>query len=198
VAVIDLAAREVVATIPVGNAPTDITIGALDLAYVSNRLSETISVIDLTVNQEIGPQIFVGDQPEGLEVTPDNQFLYVAQGSTNTVAVIDLQTRTVVDHVIVGERPRDVAISPDGNFVYTVSSFSRTISVIDTTTNEEIRQIAVGFEPVRVALTPDGQFVYIASFQANSVGVLPASGTELINVIGIGSSPTDLAIGLPP
>src|SRR5205085_4158580 len=60
-----------------------------------------------------------GFQPEGIAITPDGKYAYVATQSANSVSVIDTATKPVVGPPIsVGIGPYWVAITPDGADVY--------------------------------------------------------------------------------
>ena len=64
-------------------------------------------------------------------------FLYVANGSDNTVSVIDTATNTVVGLPIpVGSNPQTLAVTPDGTKVYVTNAGSNNVSVIKTATNK--------------------------------------------------------------
>ena len=67
------------------------------------------------------PLIPVGAEPHGLAVAPDGRKLYVANGASDTVSVIDTATNTVIGSPIVipvDQFSFGVAITPDGSKVY--------------------------------------------------------------------------------
>ena len=55
-------------------------------AYVANRGSGTVSVINTTTNEIVGDPIFVDGQPYRVAVTPNGQFVYVTNAPTNSVS----------------------------------------------------------------------------------------------------------------
>jgi YVTN family beta-propeller protein len=67
---------------------------AQTFAYVTNRGSNSVSVID-TASNTVVATIPVGAFPEGVAITPDGTRAYVTNES-NTVSVIDTATNTVV------------------------------------------------------------------------------------------------------
>src|SRR3954451_20547705 len=72
------ASGAVVTVIPVGRGPTAIDIMAQgNKAYVSNELSNNVSVIDLSSNSVI-KTIDVGDRPHSLEISPGGKQVYVS------------------------------------------------------------------------------------------------------------------------
>src|ERR1700739_4288068 len=68
---------------------------AQPFAYVTNFISNDVSVIDTTTNMVVA-RIPVGYRPQGVAVTPDGQHAYVANANSDTVSVIDTTTNTVV------------------------------------------------------------------------------------------------------
>ena len=53
----------------------------------------------------------VGEEPEGVKVSPDGKRVYVTSEVANMVHVIDTDTRKLIKNIPVGKRPRRFAIS---------------------------------------------------------------------------------------
>src|SRR5262252_5455382 len=87
-------------------------------AYITNRNSNTVSVIDTVTNTVIAT-IPVGLSPFGVTVSLDGSKVYFVNSNTNTVSVIDTAMNTVIGSPIpVGLTPVGVAVTPDGSKVY--------------------------------------------------------------------------------
>jgi YVTN family beta-propeller protein len=54
----------------------------------------------------------VGKRPWGIALTPDGKKLYSANGPSNDVSVVDLETLTVTKTIPAGGVPWGVAIGP--------------------------------------------------------------------------------------
>jgi YVTN family beta-propeller protein len=81
----------------VGNSPNGIAFNPNNGdMYVTNEVSDTVSVIDGTTNTVIGT-IPVGDLPDGIAFNPNNGYVYVTQFGRNTVSVIAPLTTTFSD-----------------------------------------------------------------------------------------------------
>jgi YVTN family beta-propeller protein len=52
--------------------------------------------------------VFVGSSPTNLAFSPDGLKAYIANSTSNFVAVFDTQSRTVVDSLLIPEQPQDV------------------------------------------------------------------------------------------
>ena len=166
-------------------------------AYISNRDSSNVSVIDTATNTVIGSPI-VGPGPIGVALTPDGRFGYIANNFTNTISMIDVATNTVVGSPItVGNAPFGVAATPDAKFAYITNFGSNTVSVIDTSTNTVIvPSIAVGIEPVGVCVTPSGAFAYVTNVANNTVSVISTATNTVVGSIPVpvGSQPEGVAV----
>jgi YVTN family beta-propeller protein len=82
-------ADSVIATIPVGTFPQNLAFDSDNGdMYVTNLVSETVSVIDGSTNTVV-KTIDVGRGPQGVAFDSSNGNMYVANGVSNTVSVID-------------------------------------------------------------------------------------------------------------
>jgi YVTN family beta-propeller protein len=128
-------------------------------AYVTNVISDNVSVIDIASNIVIAT-VTVGSFPVDVAITPDGAFAYVTNRGFGNVSVIDTVSNTVTATVPVGLDVRDIAITPDGAFAY-VTNFPSDVSVIDIVSNAVTATVAVGSTPEAIAITPDGAFAYV-------------------------------------
>jgi YVTN family beta-propeller protein len=106
---------------------------AQPFAYVTNRGTNNVSVIDTATNTVV-TTLAMGSSPDAVAVSPDGKHAYVANSGSNTVSVIDTATNTVEAATIpVGNTPAGVAVTPDGKHAYVANFESNNVSVIDTT-----------------------------------------------------------------
>jgi YVTN family beta-propeller protein len=97
--------------------------------------------------------ITVGNDPRCVVVTPDQTYVYVTNYGDDTVSVISLSDREVIETINVGDGPYGISITPSGAFVYVVNQLDGTVSVIDTDSysddyNTVIATIDVGNSPI--------------------------------------------------
>ena len=97
VAVINVAAAKVVATIPTGSNPNALALGADSRLYVSNGNENTVTVIDTKKRQPIetihvGPTARApqGSTPNALALDSRNNMLFVANADNNCIAVVNV------------------------------------------------------------------------------------------------------------
>jgi YVTN family beta-propeller protein len=181
-------------TVGVGLSPAGVAINRVGTrAYVGNRTSGTISVIDTAANAVIAG-VAAGD-PQGVAVTPDGTRLYVPNFAGSTVTVINAVNNSVVTSVNVGLGPVGVDITPDGARAYVSNRSAGTLSVISTATDTVVGTVIIsGSGPQGVAITPDGNRAYVTNVSSSNVSVVD-TGTNLeITTIDVGSTPQGVAV----
>lgn len=187
----------VAASVPVGMYPQKIVVSPTGTrAYVTNWLSQTVSVIDTTTKNLIAT-VAVGYEPRALAINPAGTRVYVANEGTNSVSVVDTNTNTVVKTVVTGNAPTGIVVNSNGTRVYVTNENSHTVSVIDTATNAVLNTIDVGdihngtlFSPIGVALSPDGSRLFVG-------GEPPGGGSGLISVIDTATNKVTKTFAVP-
>jgi len=101
VSVVDITTNTVIATIPVGGAPTGVAAGP-------GGRAGTVSVIDTATNTVIAT-VPVGTQPFGVAVTAGGTRAYVC--NVDSMSVIDTATNTVIATLSLPEGPFEIAIA---------------------------------------------------------------------------------------
>lgn len=197
VAVIDTAARTMLAEVPVGIYPYTTVVSADGTkVYVSNWGGRVPGPTDFTD----GMFPVVVDRRTGIPVS-------------GTVSVIDTAKNVVMKTVDVGLHPSGMALSPEGDRVYVTNANSDTVSVIDTASDTVVKTLGVqldakaegnpgrvilGSSPNAVAPSPDGRTLYVANAAENTVAVLDPerdAHNAVLGLIPTGWYPTALAVG---
>ncbi|OUU22868.1 MAG: hypothetical protein CBC13_06820, partial [Planctomycetia bacterium TMED53] len=109
-----------VASIPVGLDPVSVRALSSTKAWVVNRISDSISIVDLD-RGVVEWTILTPDEPADVAFAGDPLRAFVSCSGTDQVLVYDpLQARPVplATLEIIGEEPRALAVSPDGMTVY--------------------------------------------------------------------------------
>jgi YVTN family beta-propeller protein len=137
-------------------------------AYVTCRTSNEVRVFN-TGTRALVKAIPVGSTPLILDITPNGDFLYIANRGSGSVSVVrtsDLIELTRIDSV--GVEPHGVAITEDGRFAYVSlenlsapdaphhpvqgSKIPGYVAVIDIATNQVVKRIEVGAFAAGVAI----------------------------------------------
>jgi YVTN family beta-propeller protein len=88
-----------------------------------------------------------GAKPMGVQLSPDGQRLYVANGRGGTVSLVNLATDSVVTSTKVGTRPWGIALTPDGRKLYAANGPSNNVSVLDAQTMQVLKTVPAGELP---------------------------------------------------
>ena len=198
-AAVNLTTNEVEAQIPVGIAPYTVKlVGAK--AYVTNwggrrpkdgdttgptsgskavvdpetgiASSGTVSVIDLK-SQQVIAEIETGLHPAGMELSPDNSLLYVANANSDFVSVIDTKTDQVVQQLStkpmeklpLGSAPNALTISPDGKTLYAANGGNNALAVIDLASGKVTGLIPTGWYPGAVTINKTGNQLFVVNIK---------------------------------
>jgi DNA-binding beta-propeller fold protein YncE len=105
--------------IPVGLEPVTVTPRTNTEAWVVNRLSDSVSIVDLTLGTTVRT-LQVGDEPTDVAFAAGKAFVAVShEDAVKVYSIADLAQPPVVKPLF-GSRIRALAVSPAGNRVYAV------------------------------------------------------------------------------
>ena len=152
----------------------------------------TVTVANAAPWEQGTTSINVGSDPNGVAVVGNRT--YVANGASDTVSVIDVNTQQILATIPVGHTPTYVVAKPDGERVYVSNRDSNTVSIISTATNWVTHTIAVGSKPQGVAVSADGSRLYVSNSGSNSVSVIDAATNSVVATYSTGASPNGLAV----
>lgn len=150
--------------------------------------------------------IGVGNSPNGIAITPDGCFAYVANNNNdglvdgNTVSVLNLKTNTLEQTITDASfnEPYTVTINGDGSKAYITNSAGTTITIIDIATNTVTGTIT-GFDgPSGLVITPDDSTGYVNNY-GSSAGVGSGNGTT-VNIVNLNTNTITgtITVGLAP
>ena len=116
---------------------------------MTNEISGTLVEVDARKHAVLrSVELERGEgKPVGVVVSPDGRRIYVANGATGVVTVLDAGTLKAVGRIPVGRRPWGLALSRDGRWLYAANGLSDTVSVIDARAGKAVASIRVGKRP---------------------------------------------------
>jgi YVTN family beta-propeller protein len=159
IAVIDVATQTLVDTIqvPVASQPYGIGISSDGhFVYASDTLTGRLMVVNTVTRKYVG-SVQIGSHPALIVRSPDGKLLYVANGGSRSVSVLDIGTNPgnpkVVATVPVVGYPHGLAVTPDGRYVVVANTLGDSLSVIDAGTNTVVATIAGEKYPIDVVIT---------------------------------------------
>ncbi|NVZ71122.1 beta-propeller fold lactonase family protein [Pseudomonas costantinii] len=188
----------VIDTLTVGTQPHYVCISSdAAWAYVSNRDSDSVSVIDIKARKVIQtisaiPKAFV------MVLSPDDSRLYVGNIDSQTVTVIDTATRTVLLKFPVASAYQlyGLALNGNGSRLFVASYGGGFVAVLDTKTGAVLRTIGV-LGPKTLTLNPEKTEVFITT-SSSQVSVVNADGLSGIIRTSPGLNPLEWTMAFNP
>lgn len=116
------------------------------IGTVANRFSVTSDSVDTDLNNngftrdvDIDPvapseRLIFDDEVFDFELDIARQLLYVSIPDQNAIAIVSLDSLSVVNRVAVGSGPQRIAISPDGGYLYIVLLHGRSVGELNLNT----------------------------------------------------------------
>ncbi|MCC5604394.1 beta-propeller fold lactonase family protein [Nostoc sp. CHAB 5714] len=166
--------------IPTGEFPFDVAIksaenGAASKVFVTSQRDNEVVAVNIASGQIT--RIPVGSQPNKVTLSSDQKRLYVANGNSDSVSVIDTNTNNVVQTIYLsrpsdkykGANPNSVALSPDERQLYVTLGGENAVAVVDLqSSGRVIGRIPTGWYPNSVSVSKDGQNLYVVNAKSNS------------------------------
>ncbi|MDQ4504215.1 beta-propeller fold lactonase family protein [Sinomonas sp. ASV322] len=161
-------------------------------AYVSNQGGNTLStfaVDGLTITA--GQSVTVGNHPNSLLVDRTKHRIFVSNGDSDTVSVVDPATNAVTATISLapyenapgGTQPTNLSLSPDAATLYVTGGGNNDVSVVDVSERDSFGKIKglipTGWYPTAVQPTKDGTSLLITS--AKGLGTGPNKGSNPTN-----------------
>lgn len=147
VAIIDIARQALVGTIPLPPLarPYGLSISRDGhYLYASDNFSGRLFTLDALTRRAI-TSTQVGLRPALIARSPDGTRLYVANGGSHNLSVVDIATDPAAPRVVATAQlegyPHGVSVTPDGRYVSVADTVSGNVSVVDTLTDEVIATV---------------------------------------------------------
>jgi YVTN family beta-propeller protein len=152
VSVIDALQGTVLQTIAVGDGPTGLaTNGPLGAQFVCVTLANenTIDLLQVETSTVVNT-IPVGTRPVAVAAGgPAFNLFYVALQGADQLAVVDINSRSVLTRIAVGVQPTDVTIAgtPSLDEIYTANLGDGTLSIVDGARRQTVLTVPIGGRP---------------------------------------------------
>lgn len=172
--------------------------GAPQLAYVAGA-AQGIGVIDIAQRRLTGTISLDGD-PHMVLLSPDGQFLYVAQPTAGHVSVITAKTGKARCSASLPGQPSLLALSLDANVLYVAGQGDTSVRAIDPTncairqsfqTNEPVYGLAVAASTAANATPSTPNQLWISG--TTQLTVFEATG-RLLGTVPVAGGPQNISI----
>lgn len=127
---------------------------------------------------------YFGDRANWIEVSPDNQFMYITPSGRNIASKINLETGQKVWTTPVGDGPYGCELSADGSELWvankgeTTDMWGNDITIIDARSGIRKGLINTGFTTDHIILSPDGTEMWTSSNGSGKIYVYDATTRE--------------------
>jgi YVTN family beta-propeller protein len=144
--------------------------------------------------------------PAGLGISPDGRSLYVAENLSDSLAVVDLATRRVVQRLGAGRFPYAVAVARD-NHVYVTAWGGSTVTAFVPDAGGRLTRdaaIEVGRHPSALVLNSSGTRAFVASASTDRIAVVDTRTRQVTGWLldpppdGVNEGSTPNALALSP
>lgn len=174
-------------TVAQGEFPYDVIVlsnpdGSAKTAFVTSQRDDQVMVVDIASGSFTS--IPVGGQPNRMALSKDQRTLYVVNGNSDTVSVIDTTKQAVVRTISLsrqgdkykGSNPNSAALSADERTLYVTLGFENAVAVVDLLSGSMEGRIPTGWYPTSVSVS-DGhrERLYVCTFKSND-GPNPTNG----------------------
>jgi len=135
--------------------------------YIADERRGGIIVFDPGVSR--GEHFFIdlnSGRPEQMVVAPQRGEVYVIDGATETVGIIDVKEHKLVHRFQKQNTPRAIAVTPDERKLYIANEQpvpQGSISVIDLKSRQPLQSISGVNCPEGLAVSPDGRYLYVST-----------------------------------
>ncbi len=169
-----------------GEFPFDVAVkstksGAATKAFISSQRDNEVLAVDIAA--QAVTRIPVGSQPNKILLSLDQNLLYVANGNSDSVSVIDTTRNQVVQTISLsrpgdkykGANPNSVASAPNGKTLYVTLGGENAVAVVNLKNSRVIGRIPTGWYPNSVSVSQDGSKLYVVNAKSNA-GSNPSNG----------------------
>ena len=178
-----------------------------DILYAANRGTgdtPTNVVVFDTAAGKLLARIPVEVNPYALVLSEDARTLFVTNWASDSVSVIDTESRKSVTTIHVGHNPTDMQLSSDGR-LFVACSNENTVYVVDTKEREVIEKINTalfpqapeGSTPDALALDRANHILFVANADNNDIAVVNVAergDSKVLGFLPTGWYPSALAL----
>ena len=164
------------------------------LLYISCWGGDKVQLFDTGTRQFTG-SIAVGDNPNDMCITQNGTYLFVANANDNSISVIDLTKRRIIETLhatlypdaLVGATTNSVALSTDEKTLYVANADNNCIAVFDVSNPQNSKSkgfIPAGWYPTCIRVIDNDIYVSNGkgfSSMANPKGPNPVKKTEEVD-----------------
>ena len=167
------------------------------VAFTSNARENTVSLINVS-DGSVLETIAVGRGPQGLALSPDGRYLYVANQLDDTISVLFVPDTRFIKNIPAQGGPMAIAVSPDGGILFVSCYSSGLVTALRAEDGAVISVIPVGEGAAGLALSSDGEHLYAANRTEGTISIIQTSNYTVSTVIDLGAAFGPSGVRIPP
>jgi YVTN family beta-propeller protein len=121
--------------------------------------------------------------PAGIDIDDVKNLLYVVTKENNSLYVVDLGTKKILQQKSLKGEAYTCLLSPDKKILYISCWGCDKIYMYNTQVREFSGEITVGDNPNEICLSKNGAYLYVANANDNSVAVISTSQRKVFEVL---------------
>ncbi len=197
---INLADGAIIATLPVGEGPHEVSVrddGRLAVACnygTASSPGRSLAVLDLD-RLAVVRTIDLGSyrRPHGIAWLPDRRHVVVTVEANQAVLLVDVEAGTVVQAIGTEQQGTHLLVtSKDGTRAYTANLGSGSVSMLDLVARTRLKTTVLGKFPEAIDLSPDGRSLWTADRTLERVTILDAATLDTLRSMPTGKFPNRL------
>ena len=145
--------------------------------WVAEGLAPRVARIDATTGEALG-NIMVGPWPTSLAHSETLGLVLVTQAGNDTLGLVDVDSRQLVDVIWVGDEPSVVVIDDVNATAYVTLETEDAVAVIDLEAREVTGRLPAPLGPRALALSDDGSTLYVAGHRTGQPDRYPYAEAE--------------------
>jgi YVTN family beta-propeller protein len=136
----------------------------------------------------------VGRGSEGIDITPDDKEVWIANAGDQTISAISVAQSKVVDTFKSGAKHANrVKFTLDGKTALVSDPEGGDVVVFDVASRKMLKSIVVGKGPGGILMRPDGQVAYVALAGDNGLAVIDLAKMDVVDHFPTGAGPDGMA-----
>lgn len=160
----------------------------------------SISVLDPSVSFSGRSSLYHAMKLEGKGFdwikTSDDMRLFVALPAEKKLAIVDLQTLTIRDHLTLPGQPTRVVLQPDERLLWVSMTGTEpqdnAVEVIDTLHDKSVARIPLSAGYHEMVFSADGRHAFISNRQSQSLTIVDAAALKIVREVDLGFEPISL------
>ena len=164
--------------------------------FTANVFSGTVTAI-LKSSNESGwseTNIPVGRLSEGIDITPDDKEVWVANAGDQTISAISVAQSKVIDTFKSGAKHANrVKFTIDGKNALVSDPEGNDVVVIEVASRKILKSLPTGNDSEGILMRPDGTLAYVACAGDNNLAVIDLAKMEVVDHFTTGQGPDGMA-----